>query len=222
MPGGFRFRIAPLKWEAPKMVSFDQVVQGAIAALQANPTVARQLGWDTSYNAMADRIDEHCAQVCQSMGWNDYISQPAAYSVPKSQPRDQATILQNLRSAVAASKELVAGAKTLIEFLDSGEPPVDKEEAERRAAICATCPKNEQGDFTRWFTAPAAELIRRQIERAQARSLVTSQDAKLNLCTACSCPLKLKSWIPLGWIMKRLSEEQKKRLAEAPNCWILK
>ena len=220
-PNGFQFYIAPLKWQAPRMASFDQIVNGAISALKANPTVARQLGWDLSYNAMADRCDEFNAAICQSMGWSDYISEPAGVSLPKSQPRDQQTILQNLRSAVAASKELVAGAKTLIEFLDSGEPPVDKDVAESRAAVCAACPKNEPGDFTKWFTSPAAELIRRQIERAQSRSLTTSMDAKLNLCTACHCPLRLKVHIPLPWIVKRLSPEQMARLKEAPACWIL-
>ena len=220
VPGGFKMYIAPLKWESPRMVSFDQVVNGAIAALKANPTAARQLGWDLSYDAMADRVDEFNAAICQSMGWSDYIAAPASVSLPKSQPRDQQTVLQNLRGAVAASKELVAGAKTLIEFLDSGEPPVDKGLAEHRAIVCSTCPKNEAGDMTRWFTAPAAELIRRQIERAHARSLTTPRDAQLNLCTACHCPLRLKVHIGVKWIVKRLSPEQMGRLKEAPACWI--
>ncbi len=221
IPGGFQFYIPELKWSAPRNVSFDQVVKAAIAARSGNPTLTRQKGWSLDYNVVSDEVDQFNARICESQGWNNYITTAGAASVPKLPPRDQDTILQNLRTAAVASKELVRGAKTLIEFLDSGEPTVPQDQAERRAATCGVCPKNEPGDLTKWFTVPASELIRRQLEKAQARHLKTSQDENLNLCTACHCPLRLKVHIPLDWITKRLSPEQMARLKEAPVCWIL-
>jgi len=80
---------------------------------------------------------------------------------------------------------------------------------------------NGQGDFTQWFTVPAAELIRRRVEKAQGRGLTTPRDDMLNLCLACHCPLKLKVHVPIKWIDRVLSAEQKEKLKGGKDCWIL-
>lgn len=222
IPGGFLFYIPPLKWKAPRNLSFDQVVQSAIHVLKGNPAIAAKLGWDLSYNAMADRVDEFNAKVCEVNGWVDYISGPGqGGSIPKPMPQNQAAILQSLRAAAVKAKELVAGAKSLMEWDDSGQPAVSPELSEHRAIVCTACPKNEPGKLTEWFTIPAAELIKRRVERAQARNLRTPRDEQLHTCTACACPLKLKVHVPIEWIAKRLTEEQKARLREGKDCWIL-
>lgn len=221
IPNGYRFYIPRLRWQSPKNASFEVIVMSAIAALMANRRVADILKWDLSHDAMADRVDEYNAKICEANGWNDFIVQPVYQSLPKLSPRDQQIQSASLKAAVAAAKELVSGAKTLMEWIDSGEPPVEPEAAEARATVCSTCPKNEPGDFTRWFTVPAAELIKRQVEKAQSRKLTTGKDGALHLCTACHCPLKLKVHVPIHWITTRLSSPQMAKLREAPACWII-
>ncbi len=220
IPFGFRFYQPEINYRANRNASFDQVVKGLIYARQANPVQLRKHKWSLDYNIVAEEVDEFNARLCQSHGWDNFISVPQVPTIPKVQPPNQAKALASLKAAAVAGKELVAGAKTLVEFLDSGEAPVSAELSEHRAIVCSTCPKNEPGDFTKWFVRPAAELIKQQIEKAQARKLSTPRDDQLNLCTACHCPLKLKVHVPIDWITKRLSEEQMVKLMEAPACWI--
>lgn len=135
------------------------------------------------------------------------------------QPSFQAAPTQSLQVAVAAAKALSAGAKTILDFEESGDSPVANELATQRAEVCATCPKNETGDLTRFFTIPAATRIKAQLERAHAMKLTTALDDKLNICGACLCPLKLKVHFPLSFIVKHMSNEVRAQLDL--RCWIL-
>lgn len=220
IPNGFRFYLPELKWSAPaNFPSFSVVCAAVGSVVKSNPYLAQKNQWPTRPEAIADWVDFYNATLCAKMGWDDYIITDAGGSVPKAPPPHQQASLASLRSAAAAAKELVAGAKTLMEWDESGEPPVPPEQSLARAIVCSDCPKNEKGDFTTWFTVPAAELIRRRIEKAQQRNLTTPRDELLNLCSACHCPLKLKVHVPLSWITKRLAPEQRARLD--PRCWIL-
>jgi cytochrome c553 len=155
------------------------------------------------------------------MGWTDYIVTDQGPSLPKSTPQHQQETLRSLSAVAARAKELVAGAKSLTEWIDSGEPAVPEEKATHRAIICSKCPLNQEGDWTRWFTVPASELIKRQVKKAQDRKLTTPRDDQINICVACHCPLKLKVHVPIPWIAKRLTDEQKAKLAGGKDCWII-
>lgn len=220
IPNGFRFRQNEINWSAPKGASLDVIVRSLIAARAANPAQLRKHNWSLDYNLVMNEVDEYNARLCQIHGWDNYISQPQVPTVPKPSPPDQARRLKSLGAAAAAAKSLVAGARSLMEWDESGEPAVPAELSEHRAVICTTCPLNEPGDFTKWFTVPAAEIIKRRIEKAQARKLTTPRDEHLHLCTACHCPLKVKVHVPIGWITKRIEPEQMAKLRRAPNCWI--
>jgi hypothetical protein len=220
VPNGYSFYLPELKWSAPKnFPSFTVVCNALEAVVRANPYQAGVNRWPTDRKGIEDWVDLYNATICSRMGWDDYIVTDTGGSVPKAQPPHQQATLQSLRNAVVASKELIAGAKTLMEWEDSGEPPVTPEAALSRAIICTDCPRNDQGGFETWFTVPAAELIRRRVEKSQQRGLTTPRDELLHTCTACHCPLKLKVHVPIEWITKRLSPEQKSRLD--PRCWIL-
>lgn len=221
IPNGFVFALPPLHYQAPRMTSFDLIVSEVERLLKANPALAAQYQWPTTHEAIADWVDETNAQHCLRMGWTDYIQEDGGPSVPKPSGPRQNQLLQGLRSAAAAAKALVAGAKTLMEWDESGEPPVPADQSSARARVCAACPLNQPGDFTEWFTVPAAELIKRRIAKAQERELKTPADDQLNLCTACHCPLKLKVHVPLSWIQKVLSPDQIARLRGGNHCWIL-
>lgn len=222
IPGGMRFYLPELKWKSPgNYPSFNRIVQELTAVIHANPFLAQKHGWPTDSVGISNWVDLYNATVCAKMGWNDYLMEDTGGTLPKSSAPHQTALLQSLAAAAARAKDLVSGAKTLTEWIDSKDPAVDRDKAEARALTCSTCPRNEGGDLTAWFTVPAAELIKRQIERAQDRNLSTIHDQKLHLCTACHCPLKLKVHVPIEWIVKRLTPEQTEKLKSVPNCWII-
>lgn len=221
IPNGYKFYLPELKWSAPgNFPSFTVVANALEEVIKANPHLAQKHQWPTDRAGIENWVDAYNAALCAQMGWNDYITQGESHSFPKSQPPQQN--LQSLAAAAAMAKELIAGAKSLSDWEDSHDPAVPRDLAQSRAAICVACPKNEAGDWTRWFTAGAAELIRRKVEKAQARSLSTIHDERLHLCSACHCPLKLKVHVPINWIVKRLSNQTRSKLLEAPACWVLK
>ena len=222
IPNGLKFYLPEVKWTAPgNYASFDRIVSQLQQVVAANPYLAAKNKWPTDRKGIEDWVDYYNATICAKMGWSDYIVSDTGGSIPKSPPQHQQGLVRNLAAAAVAAKELVAGAKSLTEWIDSGEPAVSAELSTHRAIVCSQCPKNEVGDFTRWFTIPASELIKRQVQKAESRKLTTPRDELLNVCTACHCPLKLKVHVPLAWITKRLTPEQKAKLAEGKNCWIL-
>lgn len=220
IPNGFVFYLPEVKWKAPRMASFDTIVGELQRVIAANPALAQKNKWPTDRNAIADWVDEYNATVCAKMGWDDYIIPSGeSASIPKSGAPTQS--LQSLAAAAAKARELVSGAKTLMEWDDSGEPPVSRDLSTSRAAVCAECPLNQQGDWTEWFTVPAAELIKRRIQKAQERNLSTIYDEKLKLCSACGCPLRLKVHVPIAWVTKRITDKQKETMKTAPRCWVI-
>ena len=92
--------------------------------------------------------------------------------------------------------------------------------AEKRAAICAGCPSNEQGDLLSFFTKPLSEAIRRAYNLRAEYKLRTSQDDKLGVCGICSCPLKLMLHVPLEMKLKHLPDDVRAGLP--PHCWVIK
>lgn len=222
VPNGFSFYLPEVKWKSPSnFPSFNVVADGLQRVVAANAYLAARNKWPTDRKGIEDWVDLYNATVCARMGWDDYIVNDQGSSIPKSSPHHQQQTLQNLASAAARAKELVAGAKTLTEWLDSGEPPVSSELSTHRAIVCTQCPKNEVGDFTRWFTVPAAELIRRKVEKAQQRKMTTPRDELLHVCTACGCPLRLKVHVPIEWIRKRETPEVIEKLKAGNNCWVI-
>jgi hypothetical protein len=216
--GGFLFRQPEINWEAPRNASFDQVVQGLIAARNGNRFKRDKFKWATDYNSVAEEVDNFNARICEANGWFDYVTQGGGPSVPFPQP--EAHSLQKLKSVAADIKKIAEGAKGLLDWDDSGDPPVPPEVSARRASICATCPKNNTKPLTDWFTVPAAELIKRKLARVHAMNLTTPDDEKLGTCTACLCPLKLKMHMPMKHVLAHLAEDVKADLD--PRCWITK
>ncbi len=91
--------------------------------------------------------------------------------------------------------------------------------AAQRAEVCAKCPKNEQGDLTSWFTIPAANFLAQRLAQFKGLNLTTPSDEKLNVCVACSCPLKPAVHFPLAVKLRHMNAETKGRLDS--GCWIL-
>lgn len=221
IPNGMRFYVPQTKWRPPQYASFDTIVNTLMSHLRANKHVLDQNGWKLDYGFLADVVDTYNANICLSMGWNDYIvmeNNPGVALVPKQKPLPQKT--ERPKSVVAGAKKIVEGAKIIIEWINSGADAVAQELAEERAAICVACPLNGQGDWTAYFTTPVSMAIRSELEKRKNMNLSTSHDSKLKVCTGCMCPLPLKVHIGIEKIVSKLDEPTRSKLDS--NCWILK
>lgn len=220
VPGGYHFYIPELKWKAPEnFPSFAVVCDAVQSVVRANPFLAAKHNWPTDRAGIEGWVDVYNATVCARMGWDDYITQGGGLGTfPKSSPPLHS--LRSLAAAAARAKELVAGAKTLIAWIDSNEPPVDRDLAIARAEACLQCPHNDKNDLTAWFTVPASELIKRQIQKVAEREISTPLDEKLHVCNICYCPLKLKVQTPLKWILSEIPAAKLAKLKAVPNCWV--
>ena len=220
VPNGFRFEIPELNYNSSPFASFDTIVNSVHTIMQANAGMAAAKGWPTDRPDVADWIDEANASWCQRNGWHDFITAtpqggaPPNFTLP---PQDQS----RLNAAAAQIKKIWAGVKTLDQWIDSGEPAVNDLLASHRASICVQCPRNGQGDFTSWFTKPAAAFIQTQVQRLQKRNLATPYDAELGVCAVCLCPMKLKVHTPLKHIAAHMMPEVLADLKEVKGCWIV-
>ncbi len=196
--------------------SFDVLVQRVIEVRKANPALTQKNKLSLNPAEVANEVDAYNTAICQAHGWTQFITGDP--SVPF--PRTRSPLLSRLEAAAGSVSRVAAGVKTLLDWLGSGGRPVEKEEAERRAGICVTCPLNKPGNILSYFTAPVAQTISLQLEMKNKLSLSTAHDSNLHICTGCDCPLKLKVFTPMEHILKFTTEETKKRLD--PRCWITK
>lgn len=225
IPNGLTFRQSQISWDSRRALglhpSFDTLVSAVLSARRANAAQSAQHKLSLDRATVEMEVETYNVKVCLANGWMNYLTEAGGGSAP---PFNKAQSLLNQKQlgvAVEKVKRLWAGVKTLNDWLDSGEPPVEQEFAEKRAAVCVACPLNGSGDFSAWFTVPASGAIKRQLERLEQRKIFTSQDAKLNVCTACLCPLKVKVQTPMKFIKSHLLPEVVEDLKGGNNCWIL-
>ena len=223
VPGGGMFFYEPsTRWRSTEWASFSTIVQEVIAHRRGNPQLMTKFGKSIDQSTVENEVDAFIANVCQQMGFSGYITgNESAPPAPKSSALSAAEASQ-LAAAGAKVKMIWAGIKTLAEWLDSGTPAVAPELSESRAATCAACPLNGSGDLGQWFVTPTANAIKKQVERLQERKLTTSNDEKLNICTACLCPLKLKVHAPIEIIKNHSVDSALDKMRTAPACWVIK
>lgn len=216
-PYSFQFLQPETGQSEPFTGSFNHCVEQTMMIRQANPFLAERHGWRVDRAGVENDVEQYNVARMIAGGWLDFIIQddgnpPAPLYVmpPPSQKK----------TSVAAVRNVAAGVGVLLDWLGSGGKPVDQTLADSRAAICSTCPRNDGGDFTAFFTKPIADRIRTQLEIRNDLQLRTPHDEKLTVCSACDCPLKLKVWVPMEHILAHTSEDTKTKLD--PRCWILK
>lgn len=228
-PGGFVFYQPQTRWQSTPNASFDSIVNDIIMHRRGQPAMTEKAGLSTDYETVSNELDAFNAAIAKRQGWTDYYSEGGAETAlpfPSAPPSPPPTNPGRVSAAAASVKAIWQGVKTLNDWIDSGEPAVAPELSARRAEVCASCPKNAAGSFESWFTRPASEAMRRQLERVQDRKLTTSFDDKLNICQVCFCPMRLKVHVPIVAINAHLSDETRSALKAVTNpsggCWLPK
>lgn len=117
-------------------------------------------------------------------------------------------------SLLEQAKKYIHGEEILRQWVGDGAVPVERELAEKRAAVCLKCPKNEPG-FVPVETVALA--IKKLVSFKNDMQLRVNGERSLFTCSACSCPLRTKIWIPFERIAP---DEQEKQLLDAA-CWLL-
>lgn len=214
-PGGWQFYQAQTKWSAPNPISntFDAQVVNIIKHRMANPAIMlrHRLSVDKA-DVSKELVDYTRARLGMGPEVETFPKIPAPAALPQ--------LTGAVSQAVAVVKKIAAGAALLMEWEESGLPPVSSAISTLRASVCADCPKNEQGkSLSEYFTRPLALATQRRFEKLDDMKLMTPFDDKLKVCQACLCPLRLKVHTPMHLIQKRIKPEQRAELD--PRCWIL-
>lgn len=224
MPGEFQVLHAEAGMAAPFHGSFNECVLWELRFRQKNPHLVAKYGWSLDYKAIEDWVDEQNALRCLASGWLDWVD--VGVSTPSLQAAtsgagdgDTTQKKTGWQSVVGASKRIASGAALLNDWLGSGKKPVERALAEKRAAVCVDCPKNDGGDFTAYFTVPVANQIRALLSLKHDLELNTPLDDKLTVCSGCDCPLPLKVWCPIDLIKQRMTDDTINRLDR--RCWVL-
>ena len=216
-PGGWAFRQPQMNWEMPYPVSqtIDSATKEIIKVRLKNPAITAKHNLPTHFAVVQDELIKFNA-----MRTGTALAPPTSFTNPlRSLP-------QAVEALAAAVKKTAQGGALLMDWEQSGLPPESPDVSARRAVICAQgdngkpCPKNGSGDFTRWYTIPVSEMLRKRMERLHEMKLTTPYDDQLGVCSACECPLRFKVHTPMEIIQKKLKPEQKADLW--PRCWILK
>lgn len=222
MPNGFTYRQPEINWDSRKVLglhpSFDTLTRAVMSARKANPHHAQKHKWALDFNGVAADVEAYNVKVCLAHGWTAYLTDIGGGAPPFNQAQSLLSQKQ-LGAAVGEIKKLWAGIKSVNDWLESNGEAVPTEQAEKRATVCVACPKNGAGDFTKWFVAPAAAAIKRQLEKLQGRNLTTSKDSVLNICEVCLCPNKLSVHVPIQIKLAHMADDTKQGLH--PSCWVL-
>lgn len=214
---GFQFVDAAISAEPLVDWGFDALVALIIQRRQANP----RFGLTLNVAAVQAEVDLQNALRMQSIrGGENFIVQEDGLPAPPG-GSGSFTDPHNPRRSVVGDKvkAIAAGASLLLDWLGAGGETVPQTLAESRAQVCASCPQNQPGDWTRLFTEPAANKIKQQLSLRAEMELKTTVDDQLRVCKACLCPLPLKVLTPLKHILEHTSDAVKTKLD--PQCWVL-
>jgi hypothetical protein len=218
-PGGYGFFDSATNYRAGQLEDFYTQCRGVQMARMGNPGYTNRYNKSVDLSAIQEEVDEQWAQWCADHGYMDFVvrvNAPTGGAVAQAPPPHLTPKARNLNKAAGLA---VVGIQTLAEMFGP-DGPVDRETAEAQASVCAACPKNDKGDWTRLFTIPAAAAVRKLLEMVKGEQFTTTKDSELKVCTACGCPIRAKLWTRKEHVLKHMPKEDFDDLD--PDCWIRK
>lgn len=214
-PGEFQLLLPEIGMKEPLQGSFNEMVEAFAKIIAKNPAQAQKNHWPQDKAGMEVFIDEYNARRCIAHGWMGFVEIDDS---PEKKTTYGPTVWPRRQGNVVAGVETLITGVSIYKEMFGGSPPVEREEAERRAAICEVCPENERGGFRDWFVAQTAKALMELVGILNNKNLRTSKDATLGKCKACDCPMRAKVWPQRDVILKHMKQEQFAKLD--PKCWI--
>lgn len=213
LPHGFQLLLPQIGMKEPISGSFTDVVEAFSRIVDKNPDLAEKHGWPTNRTDQEDWIDERESHRMVAHGWLNFVDLEGASPTQK---KTSSKPFASVASAAGKAKTALAIYRDL--FGPDGKV-VAKEEAERRAAICVECPKNDTaGGLKKYFVEKAAAEIMGVFGMLKDLDVTTSLDNKLGTCEACSCPMRAKVHVSNEILKNNLKPDQIAKLDK--NCWI--
>ena len=210
-PGGWQFHQAQTGWSNPHpmMTTFDGCVRAIIKHREQNPALCIKHNWSRDPIVVGNELEAFTRLRC---GW------------PTPQPVAPPSVIAGAAVGVVGTvdeiKRLAFGTGLLINWAESGEPPVDQALAEERAKTCANCPYNDIRRYEEWLNHPLNTMLKQRISRLIALKLSTRTDAKLGICN--------ELFAPCNFLVHEPSELVTKKIASKPSvkpwdqCWLKK
>lgn len=210
--GGWFFRQPQTNWVNPMaMVGYDASRKAIRDHRLSNPAICKKYNLSTDLSVIGRELK---MSVEARTGLTFEIP-----VVPQTSPsffRQRSNQVVARVGVVAADiKRAAQGTAVVLDWLQSGGPPVTQDLANKRAQICVECPRNVPGS---WYTVAPAEIIRETLSARSDLKLETPNDEKLKSCDVCKCLMRLKVWTPLEFILSKTNPEIMAEFPEA--CWI--
>jgi len=216
LPNGVSVYDSGTGFKAPAFASFSQQCQGVLQARLANPGLCKRYRLSTDMAEIENFVSGFLGKVAFDNNWEGYY-----YVADGGGGASAGDVLPpSSRSGRSASRvaAVVAGAKTIYEWVNSKEEAVPSELANKRAEICVACPLNEQGNLIDFFPVQAAQAIGRELERRRGWNLSTPSDDKLGVCQGCYCVNTLSVHCPIETKLRHMPKEVFDALHE--SCWV--
>jgi hypothetical protein len=102
-------------------------------------------------------------------------------------------------------------------WIGEGMQPAGSAQAQARANICLTCPKNVEKPLQEFLTGAVALTVRKQIELKNKLNLRVMGEKSLHVCDVCQCVLRLKVHVPTYVIRQSTKQEIIEHLPDF--CW---
>lgn len=127
---------------------------------------------------------------------------------------EKETQIVNLLRAFAAAKRFYQAKR---DWLGDGGEVVPRSQAQRRADVCKTCPKNVDKPLWGFLTTFEITSLSLQLRVKDDLGLKLDGEDRLHICDVCDCNLKLKPWQPLTYALASSPP-----LDEFPaHCWMV-
>lgn len=110
-------------------------------------------------------------------------------------------------------RELMNGTAALVSHLLGGRRNVSQEEADRRAAICAPCPRNSSYSKPCGGNCPELEEVVKGIVGGGKTDL----DDRLEACSVCGCVNRAQIWVPIEHLAHGTDADFIEKAPE--TCW---
>lgn len=164
--------------------------QGWFYPVHDTKTVVVSVGWNTLVKAVRKHMEANAVVVPSDLA--SYMGKWWCREVSSEWCIEEDPQKRSAFSLARHAERFFTSAK---KFIEDGQQRVSQEEAERRAAICASCPLMKD-DTPFCASCFAAGIVAWIADHTVALDWKTSQDDKLKSCGVCNCRLKLKVHLP--------------------------